>query len=59
MAVLSPVQDVRGGPIYATSGWNSARRSMRRLAAPAPEPVVTGRGGVLDGPVAYSAREAG
>jgi glyoxylase-like metal-dependent hydrolase (beta-lactamase superfamily II) len=42
--------ELHGPPMYYTPDWESARESVRRLAALEPELVVTGHGRALHGP---------
>lgn len=41
---------MHGPPMYYTSDWDSARESVRTLAALEPELVVTGHGRAMQGP---------
>ena len=48
-AVALQRPEVHGPPMYFTPDWSGARESVRRLAALAPELVVTGHGRALHG----------
>lgn len=49
-AVLTQRPEVHGPPAYYTSDWESARRSVQRLAELEPWRVATGHGPPLEGP---------
>jgi hypothetical protein len=44
LAVLTQEQMLHGPPAYATTDWNAARESVRRLAALRPAVAATGHG---------------
>lgn len=48
-AVTVQRPEIHGPPMYFTPDWSSARESVRKLAALAPELVVTGHGPALHG----------
>jgi glyoxylase-like metal-dependent hydrolase (beta-lactamase superfamily II) len=48
-AVATQRPELHGPPMYYTPDWESARESVRRLAALSPELVVTGHGRALHG----------
>lgn len=49
-AVLAQLPELHGPPAYYTSDWESARRSVQRLAELEPWRVATGHGPPLEGP---------
>jgi len=49
-AALTQEPEMHGPPMYFTPDWQSARESVRRLAALEPELVVTGHGRAMRGP---------
>jgi glyoxylase-like metal-dependent hydrolase (beta-lactamase superfamily II) len=49
-AVLAQRPELHGPPAYYTSDWESARRSVQRLAELDPRRVATGHGPPLEGP---------
>jgi glyoxylase-like metal-dependent hydrolase (beta-lactamase superfamily II) len=48
-AALTQAPEMHGPPMYYTPDWDSARESVRRLAALEPEVVVTGHGRAMRG----------
>jgi len=48
-AVLTQAPELHGPPMYFTPDWQAAAASVRRLAALAPELVVTGHGRAMEG----------
>lgn len=56
-AVLTQSREVHGPPMYYTQDWGAARESVRKLAALAPEVVITGHGPPLKGPEMRAALE--
>jgi glyoxylase-like metal-dependent hydrolase (beta-lactamase superfamily II) len=48
-AVITQRPELHGPPMYFTTDWESARESVRRLAALQPELVITGHGRPLQG----------
>jgi glyoxylase-like metal-dependent hydrolase (beta-lactamase superfamily II) len=48
-AVMTQETEIHGPPMYYTPDWDSARESVRRLAALEPEAVITGHGRPLHG----------
>ncbi len=55
MATQEP--ELHGPPKYFTPDWDSARASVQRLSALAPELVVTGHGHAMEGPAMRNALE--
>jgi len=55
LAVLTQREEVHGPPMYYTTDWRAARRSVERLAALEPEIVATGHGVPLRGAEAGAA----
>jgi glyoxylase-like metal-dependent hydrolase (beta-lactamase superfamily II) len=49
-AAMTQRPELHGPPMYYTSDWDSARESVRTLAALEPELVVTGHGRAMQGP---------
>jgi glyoxylase-like metal-dependent hydrolase (beta-lactamase superfamily II) len=49
-AAIAQTPEMHGPPMYYTSDWDSARESVRTLAALEPELVVTGHGRAMQGP---------
>ena len=49
-AVAKQKPELHGPPMYFTPDWNSAKLSVRNLAALEPEIAVTGHGQALRGP---------
>ena len=56
LAVLTQREEVHGPPMYYTTDWRAARRSVERLAALEPEIVATGHGVPLRGAEAGAAQ---
>jgi glyoxylase-like metal-dependent hydrolase (beta-lactamase superfamily II) len=48
-SAVTQAPEMHGPPMYFTPDWTSARQSVRRLAALAPETVVTGHGQAMRG----------
>jgi glyoxylase-like metal-dependent hydrolase (beta-lactamase superfamily II) len=48
-AAVTQTPEMHGPPMYFTPDWESAKRSVRALAALAPEIVVTGHGAAMQG----------
>jgi glyoxylase-like metal-dependent hydrolase (beta-lactamase superfamily II) len=53
--VATQVPELHGPPKYFTPDWDSARESVRRLAALEPDLVITGHGHAMHGPVMLNA----
>jgi glyoxylase-like metal-dependent hydrolase (beta-lactamase superfamily II) len=49
-AAVTQAPEMHGPPMYFTPDWDSARKSVRALAALSPETVVTGHGQAMRGP---------
>ena len=56
-AVLTQSPEMHGPPMYFTPDWDSARQSVRTLAALKPDVVVTGHGQAMRGPRMQAALE--
>ena len=56
-AAVTQDGEVHGPPIYFTPDWDSARQSVRTLAALKPDVVVTGHGQAMRGPRMQAALE--
>lgn len=54
-ALISQSPEMHGPPAYFTPDWESARRSVERLAELEPETVVSGHGHAMRGPAMRSA----
>jgi glyoxylase-like metal-dependent hydrolase (beta-lactamase superfamily II) len=50
IAVLTQRPELHGPPAYYTQDWSSARESVRRIAALAPDIIVAGHGQPMSGP---------
>jgi glyoxylase-like metal-dependent hydrolase (beta-lactamase superfamily II) len=57
-AAVTQTPEMHGPPMYFTPDWESAKRSVRALAALAPEIVVTGHGAAMQGPQMRAALDA-
>jgi len=53
-AALTQETEIHGPPMYYTTDWDSARRSVQTLAQLQPELVITGHGRPLHGPLLRS-----
>jgi glyoxylase-like metal-dependent hydrolase (beta-lactamase superfamily II) len=54
-AVMTQQPELHGPPMYYTTDWEDARKSVERLAALEPEAVVTGHGPPMHGPAMRAA----
>jgi len=57
-AAVTQTPEMHGPPMYFTPDWESAKTSVRALAALAPEIVVTGHGAAMQGPQMRAALDA-